>query len=298
VLLGALEQPAVPDYRALPPRPDDVFAAEARHRIYDPTPLNAVVESSESSVFGGRQERVTLDAGYGDDRLIVDLHLPSADSADAPYQAVLWVGAGTRGTMPKAREEAFLDATDFFVQSGRVLVNPILAGTYERNLGDSLVMRLQVPTERRALFVQWTKDIARTIDYLETREDIDADRIAFVALSGGASQSLNLLPYEQRFRVGVLWAVGFFRGPPESPVERADLVRRIRLPMLMLNGRLDAWLAIETQVKPMFDLFGAPEGDKRLVAYEVSHWPYPHNEVIKESLAWLDRYLGPVEGGS
>ncbi len=294
-LLRALKQPAVPDYRALPPRPDDVFAAEARYRTYDPTPLNAVVESSEPSVFGGRQERVTLDAGYANERLMVDLHLPSADTAKQPFQAVLWVGAGTRGIMPKAREEAFLDATDFFVQSGRVLVNPILAGTYERKVGDNVRMRMQLPTERRELFVQWTKDIARTIDYLETREDIDADRIAFVALSRGASQSLNILPYEQRFRVGIFWAAGFIRGVPESPVERADLVRRIRLPMLMLNGRLDAWLAIETQVKPLFDLLGASEEDKRLMVYETSHWPYPHNEVIKESLAWLDRYLGPVE---
>lgn len=106
----------------------------------------------------------------------------------------------------------------------------------------------------------------------------------------------KVIPYEQRFRAGMLCVVGFFRGVLESPIERADLVRRIKIPILMLNGRLDAWIAIETQVKPLFDMLGASAADKRLAVYESSHWPYPHNEVIKENLAWLDRYLGPVKG--
>ena len=54
-------------------------------------------------------------------------------------------------------------------------------------------------------------------------------------------------------------------------------------------------MLIETQVKPMFDLLGAPREDKRLVLYEATHWPYPHHEVIKENLAWLDRYLGELK---
>jgi hypothetical protein len=39
---------------------------------------------------------------------------------------------------------------------------------------------------------------------------------------------------------------------------------------------------------------GAPDADKRLVLFEGGHVP-PMNEVVRVTLDWLDRYLGPVE---
>jgi hypothetical protein len=44
----------------------------------------------------------------------------------------------------------------------------------------------------------------------------------------------------------------------------------------------------------MIHAFGAPDDHKRHVVFEASHWPYPRGELIKETLGWLDRWLGPV----
>jgi hypothetical protein len=43
----------------------------------------------------------------------------------------------------------------------------------------------------------------------------------------------------------------------------------------------------------MFDLLGTPDEHKELKMFKTDHIP-PRNEFIKETLAWLDRYLGPV----
>jgi dipeptidyl aminopeptidase/acylaminoacyl peptidase len=40
----------------------------------------------------------------------------------------------------------------------------------------------------------------------------------------------------------------------------------------------------------MFSFIGTPEKDKRLVFYDSGHWPLPRNQMIKETLSWLDRY--------
>mgnify|MGYP001558742334 CR=1 FL=1 len=40
-------------------------------------------------------------------------------------------------------------------------------------------------------------------------------------------------------------------------------------------------------------MLGTPAKDKRHVIYESGHIP-PRQEMIKETLAWLDKYLGPV----
>jgi hypothetical protein len=60
----------------------------------------------------------------------------------------------------------------------------------------------------------------------------------------------------------------------------------------MMNGRFDEHF--ETWVKPLFDLLGTPDEHKRFRVYDTDHIP-PRNEYIKETLAWLDEYLGPVE---
>jgi hypothetical protein len=43
----------------------------------------------------------------------------------------------------------------------------------------------------------------------------------------------------------------------------------------------------------MLKFQGAPEQDKKLVLIDVGHTP-PMNDVIRETLDWLERYLGPV----
>ncbi len=45
---------------------------------------------------------------------------------------------------------------------------------------------------------------------------------------------------------------------------------------------------------PMFRLLGTPKEHKRHAIFETGH-VIPRNELIKETLDWLDRYLGPVE---
>ena len=61
----------------------------------------------------------------------------------------------------------------------------------------------------------------------------------------------------------------------------------------MLNGKYDLFFPYEIATKPMFDLLGTPRGQKEMKVYDTDHF-VPQNELIKETLAWLDRYLGPV----
>ena len=59
----------------------------------------------------------------------------------------------------------------------------------------------------------------------------------------------------------------------------------------MLNGMYDT--GIDQDIRPMFDLMGTPPEQKKLILYETDHIP-PRTEYIKETLDWLDKYLGPV----
>ena len=81
------------------------------------------------------------------------------------------------------------------------------------------------------------------------------------------------------------------RGRPE--VEPINYLPRIKSPVLMLNGKYDFFFPSETAQKPFYQFLGTREPDKRWMLYEGGH-DVPRTELIKESLAWLDKYLGPV----
>jgi cephalosporin-C deacetylase-like acetyl esterase len=141
--------------------------------------------------------------------------------------------------------------------------------------------------------IQNVKDLRRCIDYLETRPDIDSQKIAFELMSGGLDLGLIIPAVEPRIKVIVLISCALF-GSTRPEVDDFNFVGRVKVPTLMLNGRYDTINPLATQIQPMADLLGTPAKDKKLVLYETDHIP-PVNEMIKETLAWLDHYLGPVK---
>lgn len=110
---------------------------------------------------------------------------------------------------------------------------------------------------------------------------------------GGGVLAPTMLAVEERFDVAVLSVAGlmFFRAQAE--VDQINFVSRVTLPVLMLNSRYDFLLPVETTQIPFFQLLGTPPEHKRQFIYESSHF-VPRADLIKETLNWLDLYLGPV----
>ncbi len=277
------------DYTREEPASDEIFRIYEGLYSYDQTPLNASVESVDESAESWRMEKISFDAAYGAERVIAYLLLPKR--GQPPFQTVV-LFPGSNAIFARSFSEAEMWFTGFLVESGRALMVPIYKGTYER--GDALTSDYPAETSfYREHAIQWANDLGRSIDYLEARGDIDSDRLAFYGASWGATQP-QLLVVEDRFKAAVLVAGGFFFTNTLPEVDPIHFAPRVKLPVLMLNGRSDYVYPLETSQKPMFRLLGTPAEDKRHVVFESGHVP-PRNEVIRETLDWLDRYLGPVK---
>ena len=173
------------------------------------------------------------------------------------------------------------------------MIFPVYKSTLER--GDALNSCFPNETNFwKEHVIQWAKDLGRSIDYLETREDIDTTKLAYYGLSWGGRMGGIMCAVENRFKASVLHVAGlkFQRALPE--VDTINFVSRIKIPVLMLNGRYDYFYPYETSSKPMFELLGTPAEHKRFFLYETGH-TVPRTQVIKEFLDWLDKYLGPVK---
>ena len=104
-----------------------------------------------------------------------------------------------------------------------------------------------------------------------------------------------LLPaMEDRIRVCVLVVGGFYFQKSLPEADQLNFTPRVKVPVLMLNGRFDLFCPVGTSQEPMFRLLGTPTEHKRRVVYDTGH-DIPRTELIKETLNWLDRYLGPVQ---
>jgi dienelactone hydrolase len=287
-LTGPIDLP-IPDFRAVAPMSDQVFAFAKQARRYNPTPLHAIVEAHDASETPWKRETVTVDAAYGDERVVIQLALPR--NATPPFQAVI-VFPGIDAILPQPfSEEQTERYAPYVMQGGRALVYPVYSDMFDRSEGRTQ-QRLADSTSVVGLIAEWGKDLGRVIDYLKTRPDIDSDRLAYFGVSLGATVAPVMLAVEDRLKTAILVSGGFNALNPGASV---GFAQRTTIPVLMLNGRYDYVFPLETHQKPMFDLLGTPPQNKRHVLYDAGHWPLPRAESIKETADWLDRWLGPVD---
>ncbi len=258
---------------------------------YDRTELRPGVESDDQDLGYCRRERITFDAAYPNERVIAYLHLPNG--VEPPLQTVVWFpGGGARGN--PWDERAYNHHMVAIVKSGRALIVPFYKGTYERRLEKSFYTPDGI--QSRNLYVQRSQDLRKSIDYLQTRSDIDIDKLAYVGFSWGALMGPVMIAPEDRFKVGVFLIGGICACKRHPTSDPANFAPRVKIPILMINGTDDSVFPYETAQKPMFNLLGTAESHKKHIRFPGGHgiaWEY-HKQCNQEVVKWLDRYLGPV----
>jgi serine/threonine protein kinase len=283
------------------PVPDEIFQVYKEQFSYDKADLNVQVESRDESSENWIKERISFDAAYGGERIIGVLFLPK--NVKPPYQTVIYFPG--EQAFPRSKSDdlgndmEFQLFLSFVVKNGRAALYPVYKGTMERS--NNSLFQLIFGDDWSSHFyteylIQLGKDFKRCIDYLETRPDIDSTKLAYYGMSWGATMGPIITAIEERLKASVLLAGGFILNiqRPRPEANEINYITRVKVPTLMINGRYDSFFPYETAIKPMFDLLGTPEEHKELKLYETDHIP-PKNEFIRDILAWLDKYLGPVK---
>lgn len=281
------------NYGSEKPVSDQLFGAYKGLYSYDKTPLNAKVEFIRQSE-DWTEQKVSFDAAYAGERVVAYMFLPKR--AFPPFQVVIhFPGAGAVHMRSSANDlPGFLPDFDFIIKSGRAVLFPIYKGTFERGGGPKPIYWPSTTSAYRDNVILWCKDLSRSIDYLETRSDINTKKLGYEGSSWGAAMGALLPAVETRFKALILISPGFYLQDRLPEVDQINFAPRVKTPVLMLNGRFDFIWPSSISQEPMFRLLGTPIKDKRRVVYDTGH-DIPRTELIKEALIWLDRYLGPVK---
>lgn len=274
--------PAPPNFK---PVDEATFRSFLTHYRYDAKPLQAeVTETSETSDW----TRQTISfAGAKNEQMLAYLYLPK--HTKPPFQTLLFsppypVLVGWYSITQEAERTLAP-----LIKTGRAVLAIAPKGGLERPRDPSFQMPDPASVEMRDLGVEWAAEYSRGIEYLETREDIDLERIGHIGFSAGGS-GLLFPALEERYKSIMLVSSGIpdyihARLPETNGI---NFVPYYKAPVLMINGRFDEIYAIETNARPLFSLLPHP---KKLEIVDSGHVP-PLEMSIPIMRAWLDETLG------
>jgi formylglycine-generating enzyme required for sulfatase activity/dienelactone hydrolase len=273
------------------PVSDEAFAVmRSQFSTAHPRPRNvAVTRVRETPLWVA--ERVLLEF---EDQESVPLYVVRPKVRARQMQPVLYGPPQNCCVIKRANDNVLeqLVVSEFVVNSGRMLVMPIWWGSYERWVSETLSPAALQDLQREQALA-WHRDSSATIDYLQSRADVDPERIGYLGFSRGASHYASVLALEPRIRVAVLISGGISTRPDVNPmVDLTHYAPRIHFPVLMINGKFDHIAPYERSQRRLFDLLGTPAGQKKHIVYDGGHFQYPLNSVAHDSTDWFDQYLG------
>jgi dienelactone hydrolase len=269
------------------PVDDHTYQLFERYHAYDKTDLEARIEHTIELPYG-RRETVSFRTAYGTERMKAHLFLPR--DSKPPHQIVVLFGHA--GILSLRSIDDLRLPIEFVVRSARALVIPEYFGTLDRGPSQLILP----PLQERDRNLNWSKDLGRSLDYLETRPaDFDISKLAFYGVSLGAGRGPRLIAVEHRFTAAVLVSGGMYdHEVPEVNVW--NFLPRVKIPVLMLNGRDDFIYPVDTHQRPLFEALGTKEPDKMWRQYDGGHANLvTRPDVVSEILKWLDKYLGTVD---
>jgi serine/threonine protein kinase/formylglycine-generating enzyme required for sulfatase activity/dienelactone hydrolase len=267
-----------------------VFQIYRRLYDYDRTPLHARVEAIDSTAADWVRERISFNAAYGGERVTAYLLVPK--HGRPPYQTIVYFPGSNAIHDRSSATSLQVGSFNFIVKSGRAVMYPVYKSTYER--GDSLHSDYGDESNfYKEHVIMWAKDLRRSIDYLETRPDIDTKKLGYYGVSWGGYLGGLMPAVEPRIKNVVLLVAGLENQRAQPEVEPINFLPQITVPVLMLNGRYDYYFPVESAQLPFFRFLGTPPQHKRQVISEGGH-SVPRAQLITEILNWLDRYFGPA----
>lgn len=259
-------------------------------------PVSVSIEPLESTD-AWRLEQHTLSYEDGSSkRMFVMLptrHLPE-------YQAVIYGPHG--GAFLPGRDNSHVlwmfGFAERVARTGRMVIMPGWAGSLDRYRQSP--PRAADPEGSEAFWqrrvVEWHQDCTDALSYIDTLPNVRKDGIGYFAESYGTTVfGFMLMSTQPRLEAGIFLASGLATDGALTVLDAVHYAPRVSQPMLMINGRFDPTYPHEQSQRPLFELLGTPEQDKRMVLTDGGHFRYPESMLSREIALWFNQYLGPVQ---
>ena len=188
---------------------DEVFTIYSRNFSVGSINLNSKLIYKDESNPLWIKERVAVDLGYNSEVMDILIFKPK-NTYGKLESVVFYPGANYYMTPPDIDETSIGEfGLDFIIKSGRAVVWPAIKGSMNRLNTDSPPSSLEDISRRwREALLHWRVDTFRALDYIQSRDDFDPNKIFYMGMSHGAILPTHTLLFEDRYKAAVLYVGG------------------------------------------------------------------------------------------
>lgn len=142
------------------------------------------------------------------------------------------------------------------------------------------------------------KDTMRALDYLLSRDDLDAEHCYILAFGNFGPSALRLLALDKRLQAGALVATGYGSASRPGRGMRTNLDKRyaayqyvphVKQPVLMINGSRDLEYPETIAQIPLYQELGSVLKKKITIGTNLLHQPQHFGKVLQDAADWFHR---------
>ena len=270
---------------------DEVFEVYRAQFDYPPYPIDAKVELVEGNGSEYLVERFEMAPPYDNDEPLHGylIYLKEGELKRKPVINFPGAGASLYSDSDANIVQRHIKHNDYLLREGYAIVNPVYFSTYNRRKTLRTWWANETDLYKDSI-IKIGKDFRRTIDYLETRDDMDVRNLTYMGRSWGSLMSNTLLAVDKRVRSAFVIVGGLQLPRAKREIDPALFIRRVRTPILHITGKLDGIFEYESSQIPMQKLLGTPKKDQKMIVLEDVGHGIPRDTIIANHLAWIRKY--------
>jgi hypothetical protein len=212
-------------------------------------------------------EKFEMDPPYSSDEKLYGFIISSKEFQKKSVPIIEFPTAGAIFSDKIIIDENLLKSRKYLLDEGYSLIIPVYYNNYDREKP----LKSWWPNESeeyKNAVIKIGKDFKRVIDYLETREDLDTKNLSYMGYSWGSVTSNILLAIDDRIKSAAIFIGGLMLQKSRKEIEAHFYLRRIKIPILHIVGKLDGIFEYEDSFLPWNKLIGTPEEDKFIIAID------------------------------
>ena len=144
--------------------------------------------------------------------------------------------------------------------------------------------------EYKDTMIKIGKDFKRSIDFIESRTELDMNYLSYIGYSWGSVMSNILLAIDDRVTSAFICAGGLQVQKSKPEVDPAYYTRRITIPIMHITGKQDGIFDYENSQVPMQILLGTPLDFQEMIVLDGVGHAIAKDIRIENHLRWLKKH--------
>ena len=268
---------------------DEVFEVYKSQFDYPNSELKVIVSAIESSNKKYKIEKFQMSTPYKSNEKLYGYIITSKKFEKKSKPIIEFPSAGAIFSDELNIDNNIIKEKKYLLDEGYSIIIPVYHNTWDREK----TIKDWWPNETeeyKNTLIKIGKDFKRVIDFLETRENLDIESLSYMGYSWGSVTSNILLAIENRITSAAIFVGGLMLQKSRKEIESHLYVRRIKIPILHIVGKLDGIFEFEDSFLPWNELIGTPEIHKKIIILDKVGHGLPQDIMIDNHLQLLKKY--------